>query len=366
MEENAPGRRRVAVCHEWIVTYGGSEQVAQRMAAVAGARDVYTFAADDGLAAELFPHQKVHVVSRVGGSRFGRTRWQWLLPLMPFAWRRADLSAYDMVLTSSHAAVNSIRVASGTPHISYCHTPMRYAWEWRSEIGRVPRLLRPLWPALAGIFRRLDRNWAQKVTTFIANSHFVAGRIKDYYDRDAIVIHPPIDTSYWTPSEGPISDEFLVAGRLVAYKRAHIAVEAANLAGVKLVVAGSGPELERLRDLAGDTVRFVEEPSSDELRDLYRLARALVFPGIEDFGMTPVEAQACGTPVIAYRKGGVLESVVEGKTGTFYDDPSPAGLAAALRSFDNSDYDRAAVRRHAERFDASRFDESFGSVISAA
>jgi glycosyltransferase involved in cell wall biosynthesis len=283
---------------------------------------------------------------------------------MPYAWSHLPLGGYDAVVTSSHACVNAIQVPEGIPHISYCHTPMRYAWQWRSEIGRVPAPLRPLWPAAAGWLRLADRRWAQRVTRYIANSRHVAERIRDSYGREADVVYPPVDTTYWTPpTEDARSEVFLVAGRLVAYKRADVAIRAAGEAGVRLVVAGAGPELPDLRRIAGANVTFAIDPPRDELRELYRNARALVNPGVEDFGMTMVEAQACGTPVLALARGGAMEAVLDGVTGELYSDSDPGTLAAHLRSFEPGRFDPADIRAHAQRFDTARFDEAITEIV---
>ena len=361
-----PGARdpRVAVCHEWATEFGGSEQVSRRIADALGVEDLYTFAVDPTRARVMFPNQTVRS-HRLGSSRFARKHWQWMLPFMPGAWGGLDLGAYDLVVTSSHACTNAISVPPGTYHVSYCHTPMRYAWAWRREIRRLPVPLRPLWPLAAASLRRADRSWAQRVTLFIANSHNVARRVRRCYGRSSVVIHPPIDTTFWTPDASPKDDFFLVAGRLVAYKRHDVAVEAARLAGSRLVVAGDGPELAALKKDAGPTVEFVTRPSRERLRDLYRQAKALLLPGIEDFGMTVIEAQACGTPVIAFRAGGATETVAHGETGYLYDDPSPEALAGILRTFDPAGYPRSTLREHVGRFDVDRFDQAIRSVVAA-
>ncbi len=356
----------VALCHEWVTTYGGSEQVAARLARVADASDVFTFTARPELAAELFPGRRVHV-HRTGMRRSARHHWQRYLPVMPGAWSRLDLRGFDVVVTSSHACVNAIRVPEGAVHITYCHTPMRYAWAWREEIRRVPGPARPVWPLVAAALRRADRAWARRVDVFVANSRHVADRIRTAYGREATVVYPPVDTSYWTPgADAPRGDSFLVAGRLVAYKRVETAIRAAQLAGAKLVVAGDGPELARLRRLAGPETEFVSSPDRATLRELYRGARALVVPGVEDFGMTMVEAQACGTPVIAFGVGGAREAVVDRRTGALYDDPCPQALAAAMFRFDPDAYDVTTIRTHAERFDVREFDEQISAILERA
>ena len=347
---------RVALCHEWLTVYGGSDQVAAALATTFDIKDVFAFATEPALATELFPNSRVRVAHRMGDTRVARRHWGRLLPLMPYAWRRLDLSDYDVVITSSHSCVNAVRPRPGAVLISYCHTPMRYAWEWRSELGRFPVPVRVLWPAVAAAFRRADRRWASRVTTFVANSRNVADRIARYYGRTAEVVHPPIDTDHWSPDPTVDREDFyLYAGRLVPYKQPDIAVEAATQAGVRLVVAGAGPEAKRLRGLAGANVELVDSPSTAQLRDLYRRTRALVFPGVEDFGMTIVEAQACGAPVLARAEGGALETVVDGVTGRLYADRSVQGLATEMKTFDPGDYSTDDIRSNAERFSPELF-----------
>jgi glycosyltransferase involved in cell wall biosynthesis len=345
------------------MTWSGSEQVATRIAEILDIDDVFTYAAIPELADRAFPRRNV-TTSRLGRTSFARNHWPWLLPVMARWWRSLDLDRYDAVVTGSHSTVNSIRVREGALHVSYCSTPMRYAWTWRTEIGRVPAPLRRAWPTIAAQLRRADRRRAQNVDLFLANSRHVAERIRHFYDRPSIVVYPPVNTEFFTPGSQEKEDYFLVAGRLVAYKQTEMAIEAAARAGVRLVVAGSGPELLRLRSLAGSNVEFRVGPSDEELRDLYRRARALVFPGVEDFGMVMVEAQACGTPVVARAEGGAREAVRDGETGLLYSTPTVEGLASALLACAKASHDVAALRRHADRFSAQTFDEAIRDVVT--
>jgi glycosyltransferase involved in cell wall biosynthesis len=361
------GGARIALCHEWLTTFGGSEVVAGHIASTLGIEDVYSFTVNEALASELFPARRVRTVPGLGGIKFAQRHWQWLLGAMPSAWRDLDLSDYDVVITSSHACVNSIRTRPDAIHISYCHTPMRYAWDWRSEIGRFPGFVRPLWPRVAARLRAQDRARASNVTKFIANSRNVAARIERNYGRTAEVVYPPTDTDYWCPDPSVEKEDFfLLAGRLVPYKRPEIAVQAAELAGVPLVIAGSGPMLEQVRATSGDNVRVVEAPTRSELRDLYRRAKALVFPGEEDFGMTMVEAQACGTPVLALGRGGALEAVKHDATGHLCGGGSASEFAGAMTIFESAAYGSDLMRVHAEGFSIQRFDRAIKHIVDAS
>lgn len=358
---------RVALCHEWTIGVAGSERAARALADVADAEVVYTLAANPTSASTVFGDRPV-LAHRLGLSPLVHSRWTNLLPFLPLGWRSLDLSEYDVVVTNAHSCVNSIRVSSDAAHLSYCHTPMRYAWCWEEEIKRVPPGLRRLWPYIARGFRRADRQWAERVTAFAANSRAGAQRIYDAYGREAAVVHPPVEVDWFTPpatgDPEPDRTAFLVVGRLVSYKRVDLAILAANRAGVPLLVAGDGPERHALEALAGPTVRFVHAPDDQTLRDLYRNARALIYPHVEDFGITAVEAQACGTPVVARAAGGALDTVVDGSTGVLVHEPTVEAVAEVLRSFDPGLYPPEACRRNALRFGPDAFSTAMGAFLA--
>lgn len=359
------GARRV-MAHEWFTTMGGSDKVAARLIALEGADVVYVFALDRRLVERL--GVEAPVVTWRFGERLARVgSFHVLLPLMPLVWRSLDLSSAKLVVTSSHACVNAIS-ARHARRISYVHTPMRYVWYWRLERDRVGPPVRWLLPVAAPLFKFLDRRWSRRVDTFVANSRFVAARIERAYGRSAEVVPPAVDTEFFAPGGGGHGVDradapFVLAGRLVAYKQARVAVEAANRVAVPLVIAGSGPELAVLRALAGPTVSFVVDPSDNDLRELFRTGRALLFPGVEDFGMIPVEAQACGMPVAARDEGGACETVVDGVTGVLVDGDDAATWAAALAGFGSHQFDPVAIRRNAERFAPASFDEQIAAVL---
>jgi glycosyltransferase involved in cell wall biosynthesis len=277
------------------------------------------------------------------------------LPLFPIAIESLDLTGYDLVLSSSHVCAKGVIPAPEALHICYCHTPARYAW----DLGPLYlRRLNPLkrWYA-AAVMHRLrmwDLTTSARVDHFIANSRFVAQRIRRYYRRCATVIHPPVDTRFFTPGEGA-GDYFLVVSRLTAYKRVDLAIEAFNRLGLPLVVIGDGPERRRLASRAGSTIKFLGRVSRKEVRDHMRGCRALVYPGKEDFGITPVEAQATGRPVVAYGAGGALETVVDQVTGVLFAEQSTDAVCEAVTACVGLSFDRDAIRQHALQFDSDLF-----------
>ena len=355
---------RIAVCHEWTLRRAGSEQVAAALVDMLQPDDIFTVTATPGAVGEVFG-RPVWASAALSRPKV-QARWDRMLPTLAGAWRTLDLSAYDLVVTSSHSCVNSVRVGPQTRMVSYCHTPMRYAWAWREELGRVPGPLRPAWPVAAAGLRRIDRAAADRVDRFVANSRFVASRIEAAYGRPASVVYPPVATDFYAPDDTvPREGHFLVAGRLVDYKRPDVAVAAAREAGVALVVAGDGPALSRLRAEAGPDTSFVTSPDDAALRTLYRQARALIFPGVEDFGITPVEAMACGTPVLTQSEGGAAESVVDGLSGRVLDDRSVAAFAEALASWPQR-WPAADCRSRAERFSPRAFRDAMTEVLALA
>lgn len=358
----------VALIHDWLITLGGADRVLLALHDVFPQAPVYVALHALDRLPEPFRRLDVRAtwLQRLPGAT---RRHRWLVPLMPFAFAHLNLRRYNVIVSSSHACAKGVVVPPGAIHVCYCHTPMRYAWDLPQEyLAATPPLVRPGARAALGWLRQWDRATAQRVDYFIANSHFVAGRIRKHYGREATVIYPPIDTEFFTPGtpgEGPGERDFyLLVSRLVGYKRADVAVEAFNKLGRQLVVVGDGPERRKLEAAARGNVRIVGEVSDAMLRGYYRQCQALIFPGEEDFGIVPVEGQACGRPVIAYGRGGALESVVDGVTGTFFAEQTPEALAAAVRKADDVAWDGAAIRGHAQRFSRERFVTEITNFIS--
>lgn len=370
---------RIALAHDWLVGLRGGELVLDRIARAlaphAGVTRIYTMF-DDGRPLTPALDALPRTVSRIG--RFGLPAWRrWLLPLYPVAVaelsrRLADDHArapIDLLISTSSAAIKALRPPTvpgssrPVPHLCYCHSPARYAWSQTAEYAR-EHAARAMGLALAGpAFRGWDRRTAGRVTRFVANSAHTAAEVARCYGRRATVLHPPVRTGFFTPEPGvERGRHWLLVAALEPYKRVDLAIDAARAGGVPLRIAGEGSAGAVLRERArGAPVTFLGRISDDSLRDEYRRARLVLFPQVEDFGIVAVEAQACGTPVVARRAGGALDAVVEHRTGAMFTDPEPGALlAAALRCPD----DWRACRAQAERFAEARFDAAVLAHVS--
>lgn len=295
---------------------------------------------------------------------------QWLLPWMPRAIETIDLRGFDTILSSSHAIGKGIVPPSSARHICYCHTPMRYAWEMEDDYlndFKIPHFLRKAIKQKLKHIRRWDMTSAQRVDTFIANSTTIQERIQRIYNRDAIVIHPPVSERFFaTPVTTSSKDYYLAIGRLVPYKRFDLLIETANRLQLPLKIAGSGQEFGRLKTLAGPTVEMLGFVPDDDLPKLYSNAKALLFPQFEDAGVVPLEAQACGTPVIAYGKGGVLDTVQPGETGLYFAEQTVESLQDAINQFETMTFDPSAISAFAAQFSATEFQKKISHVVSSS
>jgi glycosyltransferase involved in cell wall biosynthesis len=295
------------------------------------------------------------------------------LPLFPTLIERFDLSRFDLVLSTSHCVAKSAVAAPHALHICYCLTPMRYAWDQFDAYFGPQRLGRPASAAMRVVMNRLarwDRATAARANRYVAISHYVAGRIRRYYNREATVVYPPVDTDFFHPDSAVPGRHALVVSALVPYKRVDLAIDACRLAGVPLKIVGDGPDrglLERHAAgkgaNAGGSIEFLGRLSDREVRRLYRGAAVVILPGEEDFGIVPLEAQACGRPVVAYARGGAVETVVPEETGYLVNDASPVAFADAIRRALDRTFDAAAIRRHAERFGRARFGDEMEAVV---
>ena len=360
--------------HEWLLDYAGSERVLAEILRCFPDADLYA----------LVDHMGDADRRNLAGKRARTTFLQrmpgiprylrFYVPLMPIAIEQLDLSGYDLVISSSHAVAKGVLTPPDTLHVSYVHSPMRWAWDLQHstlreegvDSGASGMLARWLLHRL----RLWDHRAAAGVDHFAANSQFVARRIQKAYRRDAQVIYPPIDTDFFTPG-GEREDYYVAVTRLIGYKRPDLLLEAFSQLGEKrLVVVGYGPQLDALKARAPANVEFTGYLAAEAMREKLRRARAFLFPAIEDFGIAPVEAMACGTPVIALRRGGAAETVIglEGTspTGVFFDEQSPQALAAAVRLFEQKSISSEACRRRAERFSVARFRSEFTAFVQQA
>lgn len=360
---------RVAVVHEWLQRYVGSERVLEQMLHVLPQADLFAVADFLPPGERGFIQNKPVRTSLIQRFPFARRHFRKYLPLMPYAVEQFDLSAYDLIVSNSHAVAKGVLTSADQLHVCMCHSPMRYAWDLYHDYLRGEGLVRGLKSTLARWVLHYLRIWdlraAAGVDEFLANSRFIARRVRKTYGREAAVLYPPVDVEAFTPG-GPKEDFYLAASRLVPYKRMDLVVEAfAKMPSRRLVVIGEGPQERRLRALAGPNVELTGYQPADVLADRMRRARAFVFAAKEDFGIVTVEAQACGTPVIAFGQGGSAETVIDGKTGILFDSQTTESLSAAVEQFEKrqGDFDPAAIRAHAETFGLQRWRREFAQLL---
>jgi glycosyltransferase involved in cell wall biosynthesis len=344
---------RVAITADWLNSFGGAERVLLELHDMFPDAPIYTTVHDPaGLPASMRGWDvRTSFLQRIP---FARRRHQAFLPLMPLAFEQFDMSEYDLVLTTSSACAKGVITRPGTLNVCYCYTPSRYLWDLYHEYTRDHPARMAIAP-VAHWLRVWDRLSADRVDHFVAISHEVAGRIARHYSREPEVIYPPVDVDRFTPTRRPPEDFYLVVSRLVAYKRIDLAIQAANRLKRKLVVVGDGGERKRLEAMAGPTVEFAGRLPDEEIASLYARCRAFLFPGFEDFGITPVEVQAAGRPVIAYGRGGATETVIDGVTGVLFSEQTVESIADAMLQADRIAFDPSLCRRNAERFDRFEF-----------
>ena len=359
---------RTCIVHEWLASYAGSERVLEQMLLTLPDADIYCVL--DALSPEErgFLRGRPVKSSFIQRLPFALSRHRYYLPLMPLAVEQFDLSGYDLVISSSHAVAKGVLTGPDQLHICMCYSPIRYAWDlqhqYLSEAGLTSGIKSVLARLMLHYMRQWDARTANGVDCFIAISEFIARRIWKVYHRPSTVIYPPVDIERFQP--GTTKESFYVtASRVVPYKRVEMIVEAfSQMPGRQLVVIGDGSDGRKVVAKAGSNIKLMGSQSFDVLRDYMQRARGFVFAAEEDFGIVTVEAQACGTPVIAYGRGGSTETVIDGQTGVFFHEQSIQSLVAAIDSFEKMQFDPRRIRRHAERFSGDRFREEFTRLVS--
>ena len=353
---------KTALAHHWMTSYRGGERVLEQIAALAPKADIFTLVHDKNVAIPGLVDRRV-MTSELNGLPKVKRFYRHLLPLHPLAIKRMRVPGdVELLLSSDASLIKGITTSPSTTHVCYCHSPPRYLWEMGSEYKKASRAARLALDRFTPALRRFDYVAAQKVDHFVANSQFVAQRIARYYQRDAEVIYPPVAVNEFR-GDRQRKPFFLVISELVGYKRIDLAVRAFNQLGWKLVVIGDGPQRKKLQSIARPNIEFMGRQPFDVLKEHLETATAFVFPGIEDFGITPVEAQAAGCPVIAFRAGGALETVIEGKTGVFFDEQHVECLADQVAEFDADSIDTTHCVENAKNFSAEKFRSNYETLI---
>jgi len=346
----------------------GGEKVLVSLARLFPGAPIFTLLHVPGSVAPDLEAREIHTsfVQRLPGSRL---HYRHYLPLFPAAARSLDLSGFDLVVSSSHCAAKGVRVPPGAVHVCYCHTPMRYVWDRYDDYfgpGRASLPVRAAMAVIAPWLQRWDVATAPGVGHFVANSHWVAARIRRHYGRDATVIPPPVDDVFFTPGDEPPGDYDLVVSAMAPYKRVELILEAYRGSGRRLLVAGGGPEAARLRGLAPPEATFLGHVDDLELRRLYRGCRAVIQAAVEDFGIVPLEAMACGRPAVVFAEGGGPESVTHGETGLLFHEATPASLRSAIDSLARMRFNTSVLRARAEAHGTAVFESRMGAFIDAA
>jgi glycosyltransferase involved in cell wall biosynthesis len=364
--------RKIALIHDWLTGMRGGEKVLEVLCELFPSADIYTLLHAPGQVSPLIERHKIvtSYLQKIPG--IIRT-YRYFLPFMPGAIEKFDFSDYDLMISTSHCVAKGAIPGPRAQHWSYCHTPMRYVWDQFPEYfgpGRASLLTRAVMKAVRPYLQKWDIRTAGRVHHYLANSENVKERIQRIYHRESCVVYPPVDYAFFSERRIERDQEtpppfYLIVSALVPYKRVDLAVKAFNKLEKQLLIIGQGPEYKRLRDMAGPNIHFSGWANEEQLRWNYSRCQALLFPGEEDFGIVPLEAMSAGRPIIAFRKGGALETVVEGKTGLFFDKQSPEALLLALQQLESRKFNVQDIQRHASQFSRQRCLEEFRRTFVA-
>ncbi len=357
---------KVALIHDHLAQDGGAEKVLKIFSEMFPDAPIYTLLYEKKNSDEYFKSRRIEtsIIQKLPG---GVKHYQWYMPFMPMAVEFFDLRNFDLIISDASAFAKGVITSSHSLHICYCHTPTRYLWsdthQYINDL-KYNRYFKKIISLVLNYIRMWDRLAADRVDKYIANSHFVAKRIKKFYKKESTVIYPPVETGKFKIAD-QIEDYFLIGGRLAKYKRVDLVIEAFKNTGKKLKIYGDGIDLERLKRMAAgcSKIEFLGRVDDSRKAELYGKALAFIYPQEEDFGITAVESMASGRPVIAYRSGGAIETVIEGETGVFFNEQTVESLLNAVNNFDSSKFNPEAIRRHAEKFSVERFKKEISEYI---
>ena len=358
---------KVAIVHDWLTGMRGGEKVLEALCELYPEADIFTLIHIKGSVSETIEHHRIFT-SFLQRMPFIEKKYRNYLPLMPFAIEQFDLKGYDLVISSSHCVAKGAKTSKNSVHICYCYTPMRYIWDLFEDYfgtGRTNVLIRTLMRIIRPFLKNWDVKSSKRVDSFIAISKFISKRIESAYGRDSVVIYPPVNTDKCLLS--PIKREkfYLIVSAFAPYKRIDIAIKAFNILGYKLKIIGTGQVEEQLKKIAKENIEFLGWQSDCVIRENYSKCTALIFPGEEDFGIVPVEAMSCGSPIIAYGKGGALETIVEGKSGLFFSPQTEQALIKAIKNSETVNWSSKEISAPAERFSLQRFKEEISKYIKS-
>lgn len=357
---------RVALVHYWLTNMRGGERVLEAFCEMFPEADIFTHVVDRSKLSDKLNRHSINTTF-ISKFPFAKSQYQKLLPFMPRALEELDLSEYDLVISSESGPAKGVITRPDAFHLCYCHSPMRYIWDlYPHYLNGAGFLARLAFPGIAHRLRTWDVTSAARVDQFVANSNFVSRRIEKFYRRDSAVIHPPVAVDEFAHARNESSGSYyLAAGELVGYKRFDLVVEAFTKLERELVVIGDGEEFKRLQKVAGKTVKFMGRVDFSDLKCRFGECKALVFPGEEDFGMVPVEVMATGRPVIAYGRGGALDTVVDGKTGILFDEQTVESLMEAITQFEAATFDPDEIQAHAREFSKQVFKTKIADLLGA-
>ena len=360
---------KVALVHDWLTGMRGGERVLEQMIELYPGAEIHTLLHIPGTVSETIEACPIQTTF-VQRLPYAATRYPWYLPVFPWAVEQLSLSGYDLVISSSHCVAKSVITESTTPHLCYCHTPMRYAWDQFDAYFSRERQGNIRYAAIRAIIaslRRWDRATASRVDAFAANSAWVAGRISRYYGRSATVIPPPVDTEFFVPTEnGKLEDYYLVVSALSPYKCNEVVFKAFNRMQRRLVVVGTGPDKERLEALSGPTVQMLGRVDDKELRSLYQGCRGVVLAAVEDAGIVPVEVMACGRPSLVLARGGASETILDGVTGILIEEQTPEAVIQAVDRAEATPFNSEEIRASALQYAPDRFLDRFSTFINTS